>query len=284
MAARETDPVIRRLTGVPETMLITLAARVLAPRDNPDLGFRDPNAEAIAMSFDFDPARFRADRKSMRGTILRALWFDQQIAAWLDRFPNSLCISFGSGLDIRRPRLHNAGRCRWVDVELPEIHALRRRVALQTSGGLELVSDATDLTTWMADLPDETGRPVIFFAEGVFMYLEPRKIIALLRALVSYAHDHDSRLCVVLDYVSPFAMRHSQSNPSVRQTGANFAWAMRSPGDLTREVPGLQFHEGIDLTRRVDRFAWLAGRLYTLLHHGASLCGAARYEAPIMSK
>lgn len=60
------------LDATAETLLIPLSARVLAPELNPDLGFRDPMAEALFKRLDADPRRFAGDRASMRGSIVRA--------------------------------------------------------------------------------------------------------------------------------------------------------------------------------------------------------------------
>ena len=56
-----------QLSGVPETLLITLAARLVAARDNPDLGFVDPAARAVGDALVFDPGRGPSlDRPSWR--------------------------------------------------------------------------------------------------------------------------------------------------------------------------------------------------------------------------
>lgn len=273
------DVSLATLRGVPETMLITLAARVLAPEQAPDLGFRDRTAEAVAARLGFDPSRFAADRKSMRGTILRARWFDSVIETWLARHPGTLCLSFGSGLDMRQNRLNNIDAALWYDIELPEILALRERVRPQGMIGTGLVSDEPG--SWLDALPHSPGQPILFFAEGVLMYLPPEMVWRLLTRIRDFAAARNAPLGILFDYVSPFVSRHAHSNPSVRQTGAHFDWSLRSPQGVSLRLPGLVLREECDLARDISWGASCVSRVHALLTRGSRLCGAALFEARI---
>lgn len=270
---------LARLRGVTETMLITLAARVLAPEQEPDLGFRDRTAEAIAARLGFDPARFAADRKSMRGTILRARWFDRVIEAWLMRYPATLCLSFGSGLDMRQNRLNNIDAALWYDIELPETLTLREHVRTPGMIGTGLASDELGAGSWLGALPHSQGQPILFFAEGVLMYLPPEIVWRLLARLRDFAAARKAPLGIVFDYVSPFVSRHAHSNSSVRQTGARFDWSLRQLHEVSSRVPGLVLREDYDLARDISWGTSCASRLHALLTRGSRLCGAALFEA-----
>ncbi|WP_025885081.1 class I SAM-dependent methyltransferase [Asaia prunellae] len=272
------DPALSALSGVPETMLITLAARLLAPDHTPELPFHDPSAANVAAGLGFDPARFVADRKSMRGTILRAMWFDRAIESWFDRYPASMCLSFGSGLDMRQNRLRNAGAALWYDIELPEILALRERVRPAGMIGASLVSDASGPESWLRRLPHVAGQPVLFFAEGVLMYLKSDFVWNLLEKVSAFAIARKAPVSIIFDYVSPFVVRHSHMNASVRQTGARFEWCLRTPQEVTDRMKGLELCEQSDLARHVTFGASCVSRLYRLLSGGSFLCGAVRLE------
>lgn len=113
------------LAGVPETLLITLAARLMANRHNPDLRFVDAAAEEVGRSIGFDPARFANDKASMRGCVARGQWFDQVAARFPAAHPEGLVVSIGSGLDTRANRLIPPLSADWVDIDFPEVIALR---------------------------------------------------------------------------------------------------------------------------------------------------------------
>lgn len=279
--APHSDVSLAMLRGVPETMLITLAARILAPEQAPDLNFRDRTAETVAVQLGFDPSRFAADRKSMRGTILRARWFDTVIEAWLVRHPATLCLSFGSGLDMRQNRLNNIDAALWYDIELPEILALRERVRPQGMIGTGLVSDEMEAGTWLDALPHSPGQPILFFAEGVLMYLPPEIVWRLFTRIRNFAAARNAPLGILFDYVSPFVSRHAHSNSSVRQTGAHFDWNLRSPQDVLTRIPGLVLREECDLARDISWGATCASRVHAFLTRGSRLCGAALFEADV---
>jgi O-methyltransferase involved in polyketide biosynthesis len=61
--------------------------------------------------------------------VLRSQWFGQTVRRFLERHPDGLCINLGCGLDPSFEELEAAGDSRfaWVDVDLPEVIAIRRQ-------------------------------------------------------------------------------------------------------------------------------------------------------------
>lgn len=262
-AALKTKPA---LGGVPETLLIPLAARLLAAKQNPDLGFLDPAAQAVGAALDFDPARFANDYGSMRGSLVRAQWFDSIVQRFVAAYPDGLVLSIGSGLDTRANRLSLPDGVQWVDIDFPEVAALRDALVPPLPQVRSLAADGTDVAAW-ADLVDwHDGRPVLVIAEGVSMYLEPEQGVVWLRALAANAKHRESALALALDLASPFMAKHGRRNPSVRKTEASFKWGVREPAEIERLGTGLVLKEmSFDVSSRSGSIGCIVGGLYRLL-------------------
>ncbi len=254
------------LDATAETLLIPLSARVLAPELNPDLGFRDPMAEALFERLDADPRRFAGDRASMRGSIVRARWFDRIVSDFLLRHSDGLIVSMGSGLDARAQRLGYApeGEGRWCDIDMAPVVALRHSLLAPVNGVADLTADLNDVS-WLARLPWQAGQPALFLAEGVTMYLEPQGAEGLIRAIGDAADERHSPIELAFDYASPWMVRNARRHPSVRKTGAVFRWALGRPGDLLKIDAQLRVGQQIDITAASGFVPALMGKIHRVI-------------------
>jgi O-methyltransferase involved in polyketide biosynthesis len=171
------------LTDVPATMLITLAAKVLAATEAPDLQYAAHRSQEILRQLEIDPRRFNLNAKEVRAVVLRSQWFGQTVRRFLEGHPDGLCINLGCGLDPSFEELEAAGDSRfaWVDVDLPEVIAIRRQFFAESAHRRIVAGDITD-SHLFATLPWETGRPAIVVAEGVLYFLQRAQVEALFLA------------------------------------------------------------------------------------------------------
>lgn len=265
------------LSGVPETALITLAARILAPKQNPDLGFADSAAEQIASRLGFDPGRFSDDRGSMRGSIVRALWFDHVARGFVSECPDGLVISIGSGLDTRANRIAPPAAVRWVDIDFAEMTALREELVPPLPNVRNVAADGTNVAAWANAVDWKDRQPVLVLAEGVSMYLDPASGEAWVRGLVMTARQKASPMTLAVDLASPFMAQVGHRNPSVAKTGASFTWGVGEPKMLSQLAPELHLVETYDVASRSGFFARLVGNIYRLLT-GRSIYSCARFQ------
>ncbi|WP_395396597.1 class I SAM-dependent methyltransferase [Novosphingobium sp. BL-8A] len=265
------------LAGVPETLLIPLAARLIAHRRNPDLHFADPAAEAVGKAIGFDPDRFSHDKASMRGCVARGQWFDRIVNDWLNDNPHGLVISIGSGLDTRANRLLPPPGVDWVDIDFPEVVSLREAYVPTLANVTSLAADGTDVPGWGNSIPWHHGRPVMMIAEGVSMYLQPQQALSWLRELSARAEERGSGLTVALDLASPLMVSQSHRHPSVSKTGAVFSWGVKRPVDLTTAVPGLRLIETYDIARQCGLPSLLVASAYRLLTLGRPIYSCAKF-------
>ncbi len=182
-----------RVDAVSETLFLPLYALALdSQRSDPIVD--DPGAVALARELNRSLAGsdLRLHRKLVVGDLpatlvttmaLRIRRYDQYVADFLVREPDGVVVNLGCGLDDRRRRVDN-GRVRWFDLDLPEVIALRRAYLPETDRMQFLACSVLDLG-WLDALPDEPGNRFLFVAEGLFMYLPPQGV----RALVTALHD-----------------------------------------------------------------------------------------------
>ncbi|MEH3104996.1 MAG: class I SAM-dependent methyltransferase [Sphingomonas phyllosphaerae] len=254
-----------QLSGVPETLLITLAARLVAARDNPDLGFVDPAAQVVGEALAFDPARFAGDRASMRGSIVRSLWFDGVARQFVTEYPHGLVVSVGSGLDTRANRIVPPPGITWIDIDFAEVVALREALVPSLPNVRHLAGDGIEVAEWTKRVDWEQGRPLLVLAEGVSMYLDPGRGEAWVRDLVEEARHRASPLTFALDLASPLMARHGRRNPSVGKTTAAFLWGVPSPADLSRLAPRLTLAAIYDVASRSGAMSYIISNLYRLV-------------------
>ncbi|RKF17635.1 class I SAM-dependent methyltransferase [Altericroceibacterium spongiae] len=266
------------LSGVPETLLITLAARVVASSQNADLGFVDPAAERIAASLKFDPGRFSDDHASMRGTIVRAQWFDGIARRFIEAQPDGLVISIGSGLDTRANRIAPPAGVDWIDIDFPEVTELRDRLVPPLGRTRNLAADGTAVATWAQTVPWDAGRATLVMAEGVSMYLEPREAATWLRGLTDAASARQSRMTLALDLASPLMVRQSHRHPSVSKTKARFQWGVRRPEEVNSLAEGLVLSESYDVAAHSGTASRIAAAIYRAVTRGRPIYCCARFE------
>lgn len=115
--------------------------------------------------------------------VLRAKKFDEYARAFLKTHPDGLIVNLGSGLDSRFQRIDN-GNVSMIDVDLPEMITLKKRFYQESERYMLIPSSVFDYE-WMNKITKVGRRPILFLAEGLFMYLPVEKVKALILELQS---------------------------------------------------------------------------------------------------
>ena len=239
---------IADLGCVEQTLLIPLAARVLARRLFPNQGFADPAAEAIAARLACDLTPFEADREMLRGLVERSLVLDQLLRDFLNHHPDAQVLSLGSGLSTQFERLDN-GQLQWVDVDLPEVAELRRTL-FPPHPRRRLVSASVTEAGWTSILGDLQG-PTFVVAEGLLMYLERAQVLQLARDLAEVQSGGPVEFAY--DYYCAQMVGQAWLNSSMRRLGAEFKWGLACPEELSLGEPRWRV---IDTYPVMERLGW----------------------------
>ncbi len=127
--------------------------------------------------------RERMTSRLVTHIALRARQYDTYAEWFLRQNPEGVIVDIGCGLDSRFERIDN-GTMQYFDLELPVVTAVRRQF-FQESDRHHLVSASVFEEEWLLAIL-QRHRPVLFLAEGVFMYCDPKDVRALILRLSHY--------------------------------------------------------------------------------------------------
>jgi O-methyltransferase involved in polyketide biosynthesis len=269
-------PSVSALPGVSATMLVTLAAKALVATDAPEIHYPHHRSQEILRHLEIDPRSFNLNPSEVRAVVLRSQWFGQTVRRFLDTHPDGLCINLGCGLDASFEELESVGdgRFTWLDVDLPDVIAIRRRFFTESARSRIIAGDITD-SRLFASIPWDAGRPAIVVAEGVLYFLRCAQVESLFRAQAEAADARRASLEIAFDYASPFGAWIVTRRPAHRQLGTTFQWTVHNPNELQRVDPRLEVVE--DSNVFLNAMGTGARQLDALYHlvSGSSLGGCA---------
>ncbi len=223
------------LTGVPETLLIALWARAAATQEKDPI-IRDEKAVEMVSRIDYDFSRFEKARLTRLGVAVRTLILDQQLATFLEQHPDAVVINLGAGLDTRYQRVCN-GAVDWYEIDLPDSIEMRKRFFEETAYYRFISKSLFDLS-WMDEV-DVAGRPVLFLAEGLFMYFEESQLQQFFKELVQRMPGSE----MLFEMLAPFMVGKSSKHESVKKidSSAEFKWGLKNSKDMETWAPGITY-------------------------------------------
>lgn len=191
------------LTGVSETMLATLTGRALDASKPPSQRFlNDTWAKTVLDQLDYKGHNTHTDKIFYQTILLRAKQFDIWTREFLDAHPEGATVlHLACGLDSRALRVWagrgegegedgNGGsgrgfKGRWIDVDLPEVVEVRKRVVPVPEGGgggeYTLLGVSVTDEGWLEEIQNDL--PTLVIMEGLLMYLEREEVLRLLRRI-----------------------------------------------------------------------------------------------------
>ncbi len=167
------------LGPVQETLLIPLLGRAEETRKNRGL-INDPKAVEIVDSLDYDFSKWKGI-PSLTGASIRTRMFDESVDRFLTQWPRGTVIEIGAGLNTRFERLDN-GQAHWLEIDLPDAMALRRKFFEDTDRRLQLAASVLD-SEWLDQVSELPG-PYCFVAEAVLIYLYEPEVRKALKPIV----------------------------------------------------------------------------------------------------
>ncbi len=228
------------LGEVARTLLVPLWARAEESRRAAPL-VTDAKARSIVDALDFDFSVLRDARASQLGCCVRAQLVDRWVREFLDHHPEGTIIELGVGLNARFERLDN-GRAHWIELDLPDVTALRARF-FEAHPRRALVAGSITRRDVITGLSELAPGPCMVVSEGVLVYLrdaEVRDLFARLRSALPGAW-------FVFDAMTAHVVKLQRAHDAMRHFDAQFAWELARPRDVER------FAEGV-VVERTERF------------------------------
>ncbi len=241
-------------SSVQETGLLTLYNKALESQsDHPIL--KDAIAESLIARIDpilqhkdgkmAKQLRNRATDPRLNVHIaLRSKKYDDEAREFLAKHPDGIIVNIGCGLDTRFFRIDN-GQVYFYDLDLPEVIRFKRQLLSDTDRYKMIPQSVLDFS-WM-DRIKPRSHPVLFLAEGVFMYLPEAEVKALI--LEMQRHFRESDLVCELTNRSlvegPWAKLTQLKMQRQLKIGrdATFRFGVSSPDELESWGPGIEFRE-----------------------------------------
>jgi O-methyltransferase involved in polyketide biosynthesis len=222
------------LTGAQETLLATLMARALDSRTpRPILG--DAEADRAVRRIDYDFRKTGITPTTAAGVALRARLLDTWTREFLAAEPKATVLHLACGLDTRAHRMDPGPSVRWIDLDHPEVIALRDRL-LPPPPAIDYRTIGASVTDegWLAEVPAD--RPTVAVFEGLTMYLREEEG----RALIQRITGRFPRGQLLFDCYGTFGIRLQRFVPAVRNAGATLHWGI----DDARALES--WHEGLE--------------------------------------
>lgn len=213
-----------KVTGVAETFLIPLWAKAVETK-RPRGIIHDPKAVEIMNLIDYDFGKFEKGKMSQIGVSIRTMLLDRAVSAFIKKNPDAAIINIGAGLDTRLSRIDN-GKIMWYDLDLPESIEVRRKF-FTDSDRCKMIGKSVFDYTWIDEIKKD-GRPILFVAEGLFMYFEESEIIDLFTKLKQRFHGSE----MLFETLSRLASQNTKRHDVVTTTSAVFKWGIDNADDI----------------------------------------------------
>lgn len=178
------DKVHIEKNSVQETLVIPLYGRRLCTERFPRL-FRDQKAVELIERLDYDFSALEKQSQSLAhqfGALEVAMRENDlmiELRDYLASHPRAVLVNLGCGLDQTAENCDN-GLCRIVNVDLPDVIAVRNELLPESGRVKNLACDLND-TSWFDAIDASNG--VCFMAAGVFYYFRTEDIKRLFTAM-----------------------------------------------------------------------------------------------------
>ncbi|HEX4455061.1 MAG TPA: class I SAM-dependent methyltransferase [Kofleriaceae bacterium] len=210
--------------GVAETLFIPLAYR------------DDPQSRRFRDQIDYDWQKFDGGLQRA-GIVARTRILDELVGAFVHEHRGGLVVNMGAGLDTRFHRLDD-GAVQWLDVDLPEVIALREQLDEPASPRHALVAGSILDDAWLDEVRRRSPQAIMFVAEGLLPYFDEADHRRIFAALAEGFPGEE----IVFHTSSPTLMAKlaPPSLAKLRMT-AEMRWGLEDGRDVERLDPRVRY-------------------------------------------
>ena len=218
---------------IAETLLTALYQRAIESR-RADALLRDETSLHLIEQIDYDFSRFTLNQLDQVSTILRVREFDHLTHDFLSRFPSSVVVNLGCGLETRFERVDN-GQVEWYNLDLPEVIDFRGKLLPETSRSSMLGYSIFD-QTWVEQVSHHPGKTHLFIAEGVFPYFTEQQV----KSLFLLFKDKFPGCELICDGMTQFMIRIHNLELGRSKIDARLNWALNNGHQPETWGPGIR--------------------------------------------
>jgi O-methyltransferase involved in polyketide biosynthesis len=244
------------LGNIPETLLLPLWGRAMMSKSkHAFLG--DAYAASLIDGLDYDFTHIKAALKPVHALIweARAWQFDRLVREFLKERPKATIVNLGAGFDTTFQRVDN-GLLKWVDVDLPEVIEIRRRLIPET-GRSRCFAGSLFEEAWIGSLGD-VSEGVMIISAGCLFYFAEEKIklfFGMLRKKLPGA-------AIAFDIMTPKAAEKASRMVSDADMSGRIQWAMKNSHSMESWGLGISVRKDFGFFKDIPRKGFpLVGRL-----------------------
>lgn len=224
------------LDGVPETLLLPLWGRAAHAR-RADAFLHDPTTLALVERLDYDFASLE-DKLTPYSELYwarRAWLLDGLVKAFSSRHADAWIVNIGAGLDTTFFRTDN-GRMHWIDFDVPEVAAVRRR--LLPEGPRNFIREGSIFDeNWPTALDIPKGKPVLLVSGGVLFYFAETQLRPLFQRIARVIPAAEMAFDVLshfgADATEKYLRRIGMKDPRIQ-------WRTKSPQSIRQWLPDME--------------------------------------------
>ena len=262
------------LEGVARTLWVPLQVRAEATAWHALLDPQDQHARKVLEHCGDAATRPVTDA----ATAVNILWRTHKIKAlareFFAHFAHVQGVNLGAGLSDYFQWLDN-GQNRWIDVDLPEVVALRQQLMPGTPDRAQLCSEDLRVAGWWDRLGlqrENHHNPLLLISEGVLMYMKPVEVKTFFREIGEHAPEGSEILC---DFISPLGIGQSPMAGPLQAESVAFRWGAHNGQEIASLHPRLELLEQHSVSEAYGWWGpWLealwspatGGLLYGLAH------------------
>lgn len=197
------------MNEINKTLFIPLYGKAFV--SNRNIILKDSDAERIWAKEGFKLHGKSKSKWLAYNMAMRARVFDDWTNLMLENNRDALVLHVGCGLDSRYRRIKQSYKL-WLDCDLPDVVAVRRKYYEETENYRMVELDATNISQ-IESFPD--SKTAIVVLEGISMYLSNEQLHEFFRAL----QDKYETLHVLMDVYTEFGAKASKYKNPVNDVG-----------------------------------------------------------------
>ncbi|MCR5763895.1 MAG: class I SAM-dependent methyltransferase [Treponema sp.] len=193
---------------------------------------------------------------SHEGVIARTIMLDRLVKQILEKTPEVVIVNLGAGFDNRFSRVDN-GKIMWIDVDLPDSIATRKK-AFPERDRVSMIEGNILSDEWTFAVPKD--RPIIFLAEGLFMYLTMDEIKTALTIL----KDSFPTGTLIAEMNNPLMVSQQKHHDTIKNTNAVIKSGTNSGQEIADLVDGFKLTEEHSFNEEMKKHS-IRGKLFAAL-------------------
>jgi O-methyltransferase involved in polyketide biosynthesis len=240
---------LEKIKGVSKTLLIPLRGRYLETK-RADGIVDDPKSVEIIDSIEHDFTELELPWVGQIMVAARTEILDEATEKFLARYPDSVVVNLGCGLDTRVHRVDN-GLVLWYDLDFPECIKLREKFFQQT-GRFKFIAKSVLDFSWVNDI--EKNKRTLFIAEGLFNYLHEEDIKNIFLTIKNNFPFSE----IIFEAYSSLITRSWHKHPHIKNAFSMFKWGLDTGKSLEEWDQSITFlREWPYLDRHPKRWKWM---------------------------